>query len=147
MDNQALLKRAEEFSKRPHIRKRDNQFDKWKEVISYLKNKNVTTKEVLNFLFEEDSILAKKYKNREATAYTLLSKYVRKHFESTEQKKEDVKIEKHHPEKVEKQNIKKDSESNESNEDKEKMIAHFGQEFVEKGGVEMAKVVYEMSHK
>jgi len=142
MNNKTLLDRAEEFSKRPQIRKRDNQFDKWKEVISYLKNKDISTKEVLNFLFEEDSILSEKYKGRESTAYALLSKFVKKHF-----KKEDKRIVEPYLQKIEKQDIKKDSELNEDNEDKAKMIAHFGKDFVEQGGVEMAKVVYDITHK
>jgi hypothetical protein len=146
MDNKTLLERAEEFVKRPHIRKRDNQFDKWKEVILYLKNKNIPTREILNFLFEEDSILAEKYKGRESTAYTLLTKYVKKHFASTKLK-EDMKIVKTYPQKDVKNRIKKDSDLNESNEDKEKMIAHFGKDFVKTAGVEMAKVVYEMTKK
>ena len=149
MNNQALLKKAEEFSKRPQIRKRTNQFDQWKEVVSYLKSKDLPTKEVLNFILQEDSTFAQKYKGRESTAYALLSKYVKKHFRvGTIRLKEDVKIQKSKPQKVEEQNINKNSKlEDESNEDKEKMIAHFGKEFVEQGGVEMAKVVYEMSRK
>ena len=147
MNNQALLKKAEEFSKRPQIRKRTNQFDQWKEVVSYLKSKDIPTKEVLNFILQEDSTFAQKYKGRESTAYALLAKYVKKHFGVSEPK-EDVKILKSKPQKVEEQNINKNSKLEyENNEDKEKMIAHFGKDFVEKGGVEMAKVVYDITHK
>ena len=138
-----------------------------KRLSYYLKRNGVSTKAVLDFLLQVDPKLAKKYKDRKRTVYTLLTKYVKKHIDNTEsgvvknnitpkkyESKESVhtkvqsnnkavkKIESAPPTTSSKNSL--NNTDNKENELKQKMIDHYGKEHVDTVGVEMSKVVYDM---
>lgn len=49
----------------------------WKEEILFMRIQKATLKKTIKYIFMEDKELEKHYKNREKTAITLLSKYIR----------------------------------------------------------------------
>lgn len=134
MDDE-LLKRADNYIKQLNTKQRFNQFDEWKDMILYLKSNNLSTKSILEFLLKEDAELSKKYKGREATAYTLLAKYVKKHFVPGTK----INLNKS---KIEKENI----DNSKEDETRKKLIDHFGKEYFDNVGYDVAKTIYHMKN-